>query len=85
MARYKALGEYEQDENELVAGVDKLSAFGHFGTIVSLARKMGQSYKHISEMPADEVYMTLLYDMEVHAYEKRYSEVMKAASQTGRK
>lgn len=38
---------------------------------------MGQTYQYISELPADEVYFTLLYDMEVHEYEKRYAEIMK--------
>lgn len=79
--RYKRLGEYEHDENELNAGVDKLSVFGHFATIVSLARKMGQTYDYISKLPADEVYMTLLYDMEVSEYEKRLQEIHKKVNQ----
>lgn len=58
-----------------------LGAFGHFGTIVTLARKMGQDYEYIANMPADEVYMTLLYDMEVNAFQKRYSEIMRVVSQ----
>lgn len=81
MARYEQLGEYEADENEAVAGVDRLQAFGHFATIVSLARKMGQTYQYISEMPADEVYMTLLLDMEVSQYEKRLSEIHRKTAQ----
>lgn len=59
--------------------------FGHFGTIVTLARKMGQTYKYISKLPADEVYMTLLYDMEVSEYQKRYAEIMRVVSQTPKK
>lgn len=81
LKRYEALGQHEADENELNAGVDKLSVFGHFGTIVQLSRKMGQTYEYVSQMPADEVYMTLLYDMEVNEYEKRYSDIMKKVSQ----
>lgn len=41
---------------------------------------MGQPYKFIAEMPADEVYMTLLYDMEVHAYEKRLADISRTVS-----
>lgn len=62
------------------AGVEKLQVFGHFATIVNLARKMGQPYNYIATLPADEVYMTLLFDKEVNEYEKRYSEIMKAVN-----
>lgn len=41
---------------------------------------MGQTYQYISELPADEVYMTLLYDMEMNEYSKRYAEIMKAVN-----
>lgn len=50
--------------------------FGHFATIVTLSRKSGQPYRYVSELPADEVYMTLLYDMEVAEYERRLREVV---------
>lgn len=66
----------------MAAGVDRLNTFGHFATIVSLSRKMGQTYEYVSKMPADEVYMTLLYDMEVSNYEKRYSEIQRKLAQT---
>lgn len=38
--------------------------------------------KYIAKMPAAEVYMMLLYDFESFEYQKRYAEVMKAASKT---
>lgn len=77
LKRYEQLGEYEPDENEIIAGVEQLGVFGHFSTIVSLSRKMGQTYKYIATRPADEIYMTLLYDMEVHAYEKRLADIQR--------
>lgn len=44
---------------------------------------MGQSYEFIATMPADEVYMTLLYDFEVSQYEKRLVEINKAVAKAG--
>lgn len=58
-----------------------MQTFGHFATIINLARKQGQTYQYISELPADEVYYTLLYDMEVSNYEKRYSEIQRKLAQ----
>lgn len=65
-----------------MAGIDELQVFGHFATYVALSRKQGQPYEYFAYKAADEVYMTLLYDMKVSEYEKRYQEIMKAVNKT---
>ena len=75
MLEFKRLNEYEPTIEELEAGVEELSKFGFFGTAVQFARKYGQTHDEILNMPAREVYTTLLYDFEQSEVEKRINKI----------
>lgn len=72
---FKRLGEYEPSVEELEAGVEELNKFGFFATAVQLARKYGKTHDDILNMPAREVYNTLLYDFEQSEVEKRINKI----------
>lgn len=75
MAEFKRLGEYEPTIDELEAGVEELSKFGFFATAVQFARKYGQTHDEILNMPAREVYTTLLYDFEQSEIERKLNQI----------
>lgn len=75
MLEFKRLNEYEPTIEELEAGVEELSKFGFFGTAVQFARKYGQTHDEILNMPAREVYTTLLYDFEQSEVERKLNQI----------
>ena len=75
MLEFKRLNEYEPTIDELEAGVEELSKFGFFGTAVQFARKYGQTHDEILNMPAREVYTTLLYDFEQSEVERKLNQI----------
>ena len=75
MLEFKRLNEYEPTIEELEAGVEELSKFGFFGTSVQLARKYGQTHDQVLNMPAREVYTTLLYDFEQSEVERKLNQI----------
>lgn len=75
LTEFKRLGEYEPSLEEIEAGVDELSKFGFFSTAIQLARKYGQTHDEVLNMPAREVYTTLLYDFEQSEVEKRLNQI----------
>ena len=75
MLEFKRLNEYEPTIEELEAGVEELSKFGFFGTAVQFARKYGQTHDEIVNMPAREVYTTLLYDFEQSEVERKLNQI----------
>ena len=75
MLEFKRLNEYEPTIDELEAGVEDLAKFGFFGTSVQLARKYGQTHDEILNMPAREVYTTLLYDFEQSEVERKLNQI----------
>lgn len=64
------LNDYKPDEDEEVAGIDRFEVFGFFNTCKHLAREQGKMYDEILQMPAVDVYMTLLHDFEIAEYKK---------------
>ena len=75
MLEFKRLNEYEPTIEELEAGVEDLAKFGFFGTAVQFARKYGQTHDEILNMPAREVYTTLLYDFEQSEVERKLNQI----------
>ena len=75
MLEFKRLNEYEPTIEELEAGVEELSKFGFFGTAVQFARKYGQTHDEILNMPAREVYTTLLNDFEQSGVERKLNQI----------
>lgn len=75
MLEFKRLNEYEPTLDELEAGVEDLAKFGFFGTAVQFARKYGQTHDEILNMPAREVYTTLLYDFEQSEVERKLNQI----------
>ena len=75
MLEFKRLNEYEPTIEELEAGVEDLAKFGFFGTAVQFARKYGQTHDQVLNMPAREVYTTLLYDFEQSEVERKLNQI----------
>lgn len=74
---FAGLNDYEPEEAEIMAGVNQLSRFGFYPTMMALARKMSMKYDEVLNMSAREVYMTLLVDKETADYEKRLYDYRK--------
>lgn len=68
--KYKRLSDYEHEDDEILARVNRFERFGFFASCVELARKMGKSYDEVLNMKATEIYETFLYDFERADYEK---------------
>lgn len=75
LQRFKRLNDYEPSPEELEAGVDNLSKFGFFATVVQFARKYGKTHDEILAMPAEEVYTTLLFDFEQNEIERNLIKI----------
>ena len=72
---YKELGEHEPDNDEIIAGVDTLTAFGAWGTAYSLAGRDVLKLRAVLEMKAITVYEALRYNQRETKYMKRLHEI----------
>ncbi len=73
--RFASLSDYENEPEEIEAGVDELQKFGVFSTIDTLSSGNPMKYNAILEVPAISIYNKLFLDMERNAYQKRLRKV----------
>ena len=73
--RFKRLNDYTPTDDEIEAGLSRLTNLSAFGTPLSLARKTNMTPEQILMRPAEECYMILLYDFESAEYEKKLRKI----------
>lgn len=72
---FKELNEYEEDEDEYMAGGNRLSRFGFFASNIELARSFGVLPDIVLNMEARVVYNIFLYDFTKSQIQKRLMEI----------
>lgn len=75
--RYKKLGENEITEEEINAGIENFDKFGFFNVVYSLANGDVTKFDNILLLPAETIYMTLIYEKEKRKYEKELAAIYK--------
>lgn len=70
LKNYQEMSKGEPRLNEQIAGIDKLTAFGSWGTVFNLAGRDLTKVRKIYAMPAIEVYTTLFYAFREAKYQK---------------
>jgi len=73
--RFKRLNDYKPSDDEVEAGLNRLSNLSAFGTPLSLARRTNMTIEQVMKRPAEEIYMILLYDFEESEYQRRLQAV----------
>lgn len=75
LEKYTEMIESEHDNDEIVAGIDTLDAFGSFGTAYNLAGKNVLQIQAVLNMPALRVYEVLRYNFRESKYMKRLFDI----------
>jgi hypothetical protein len=73
--RFKELNEHEHDEIEELAGVETLTVFGHFPSVVKIGRERGMTNSEVLALSAEEVYMEMLLDFRQRKFQKKYQDL----------
>lgn len=66
--RFERLKDYQPEPDEIEAGVNRFDIYKTFNTVKYLAREMGKTYDDILNLTAEEIYMTLIHDMDTALY-----------------
>lgn len=80
--RYSRLNDFKPDADQKYAGIDRLSNFGFFNTMHTLAGGDPLKYDALLEQPAEIIYQTLLFDFEKAEYDKRLTEAKTKSKRT---
>ena len=75
LAKYTEMTEAEHENDEIVAGIDRLTAFGAWGTAFTLAGKDVLKLRGVLDMKAITVYEALRYNFREAKYMKRLFEI----------
>lgn len=73
--KFKRLNDYEADEDEKEAGIERLNKLSTFGTPLSVARRTNMTLEQCMKRPAEEIYNILIYDFEQSEFEKRLRKI----------
>ena len=64
-------------EDEIEAGIETLQSFGTFATLYNLAKGDPRRYSELQELPAYDIYMTMLYEHAQEGYRKNLQDINK--------
>lgn len=73
--RFKELNEHEHDDIEELAGVETITVFGHFPSVVKIGRERGMSNSEVLALSAEEIYMEMLLDFRQRKFQKKYHDL----------
>lgn len=76
LSSYQDMAEDVPDAKKVQAGLDELTAFGHFGTVYSLAGHDILKVQQIYEMQALHVYTALHYSWREDKFKERYFKIL---------